>query len=156
MRSEEVTLLRRYGFFMGAFALILDERGRVLWCLREDLGIWNLPGGAVERGESPWSAVVREVKEETGLDARVDRLSGVYWRPCQMEVNFAFVCSITGGKASKTREAVETRYFAPEEVPERTARRHVARVRDALEHPGTTVIKTQLGSSWWELEERVE
>ena len=50
------------------FALIFDDRDRVLLCLRDDLNIWNLPGGGVELGESPWEAVVREVEEETGLE----------------------------------------------------------------------------------------
>ena len=55
-------------FRFGAFALIFDDRDRVLLCLRDDLNIWNLPGGGVELGESPWEAVVREVEEETGLE----------------------------------------------------------------------------------------
>ncbi len=141
-------------FRVGAFALIFDDCDRVFLCLREDLDIWNLPSGAAEQGEPPWKTVVREVREETGLDVRVERLSGVYWRPEQMEVNFAFVCCAVGGSLIRTWEAMETGYFALDEMPERTARRHVARVRDALEEPEKTVMKTQLGASWWESGER--
>jgi 8-oxo-dGTP diphosphatase len=65
------------GFLIGAFVVIMGERGGTLLCLREDLDIWNLPGGRVERGESPWKAVVREVNEETGLEVEVERLAGV-------------------------------------------------------------------------------
>ncbi len=39
---------------------------------------WVIPGGAMDPGESPASAAVRETKEETGLDIRVDRLIGVW------------------------------------------------------------------------------
>jgi len=39
-----------------------------------DREYWTLPGGGVETGESPLEAVVREVKEETGLEAKVSRL----------------------------------------------------------------------------------
>jgi len=138
-------------FRVGAFAIIFDNRDRVLLCLREDLGIWNLPGGGAERGESPWEAVVREVEEETGLEVEVERLAGVYWRPERAEVNFAFVCRIVSGEIVRTSEAIETRYFALEEFPKRTSRRHVARIQDALGSPEETVMKTQLGSSWWEL-----
>ena len=137
-------------FRVGAFALIFDDRDRVFLCLREDLDIWNLPSGGTEQGEPPWTTVVREVREETGLDVRVERLSGVYWRPEQTEVNFAFVCRVVGGALVRTWEAVETGYFPPDEIPERTVARHVDRVRDALEHPDETVMKTQFGVSWWE------
>jgi 8-oxo-dGTP pyrophosphatase MutT (NUDIX family) len=57
-------------FTIGAFAIIFDEGGRVLLCHRRDLDVWNLPGGGVESREMPDEAVVREVKEETGLPAR--------------------------------------------------------------------------------------
>jgi len=141
-------------FRVGDFALIFDDRDRIFLCLREDLSVWNLLGVRAEAGESPWYAVIREVKEETGLDVRVERLAGVYWRPEQMEVNFAFECHTVGGMLIKIWESVETGYFALDEIPERTALRHVARVRDALDEPEKTVLRTQLGTSWWESIER--
>ena len=63
---------------LGAFAIIFDAESRVLLCHRRDMDAWNLPGGGVERGELPTEAVLREVKEETGLDAAIVRLLGVY------------------------------------------------------------------------------
>lgn len=122
--------------------------------MREDLGIWNLPGGGAEHGESPWEAVVREVEEETGLVVEVERLAGAYWRPRESEVAFSFICRIAGGKMLRTWEAVETGYFGFEEVPERMNHRHLELVRDALERPGTVVMKTQSGPSSRELFER--
>ena len=85
-------------FSIGAFAVILDQQRRVLLCHRRDLDIWNLPGGGVESGELPTEAIVREVKEETGLDAVVDRLVGVYGKTDKDELVFAFVCRIVGGE----------------------------------------------------------
>ncbi|GAC1349101.1 MAG: hypothetical protein NVS4B7_04370 [Ktedonobacteraceae bacterium] len=64
-------------FTIGAFAIILDEQQRVLLCHRCDIDRWNLPGGGVCRGETPWKGVTREVKEEVGLDVVVNRLSGL-------------------------------------------------------------------------------
>ncbi len=55
-------------FTIGAIAIIFDAQGRVLLCHRRDLDVWNLPGGWVESRELPTEAVVREVREETGLE----------------------------------------------------------------------------------------
>jgi mutator protein MutT len=57
-----------------AGAVILDARGRVLLVRRAKApaaGTWSLPGGRIEPGETPEEAVVREIREETGLPTRV-------------------------------------------------------------------------------------
>jgi ADP-ribose pyrophosphatase YjhB (NUDIX family) len=60
---------------VGAYGLYRDEQGRVLLARNsgasEFPGLWGLPGGGVEQGEHPDDAVVREFREETGLDVRV-------------------------------------------------------------------------------------
>jgi 8-oxo-dGTP diphosphatase len=117
------------GFLIGAFVVIMGERGGTLLCLREDLDIWNLPGGRVERGESPWKAVVREVNEETGLEVEVERLAEVYLRPRETEIAFSYVCRVARGEARRTWEAVEARYFALERAPERSNWRHLEMIR---------------------------
>jgi 8-oxo-dGTP diphosphatase len=69
----------RPGQRLAAYALIFDSTGRLL-LTREPggrPGRWLLPGGGVEHGEHPEQAVVREVREETGLDARVGSLREV-------------------------------------------------------------------------------
>jgi 8-oxo-dGTP pyrophosphatase MutT (NUDIX family) len=45
-------------FSVGAFAIILDDQQRVLLCHRRDMDRWNLPGGGVISGETPWQAKV--------------------------------------------------------------------------------------------------
>jgi len=45
-------------FKIGVFAIITDNQGRVLLCHRRDHDLWNLPGGGVETGESPWDAQI--------------------------------------------------------------------------------------------------
>ncbi|MET0168281.1 MAG: NUDIX hydrolase [Vicinamibacterales bacterium] len=49
---------------LGAFAIILDAGPRVLLSHRTDRDAWNLPGGRVESKETPWEAVVREVRRK--------------------------------------------------------------------------------------------
>ncbi|MFJ4869661.1 NUDIX hydrolase [Streptomyces sp. NPDC088757] len=66
-------------FRLAAYAVCVED-GRVLLARHvspEGASTWTLPGGGVEHGEDPFDAVVREVAEETGLDAVVERLLGV-------------------------------------------------------------------------------
>jgi ADP-ribose pyrophosphatase YjhB (NUDIX family) len=66
-------------FRLAAYAVCVED-GRVLLArhLLPDGGSrWTLPGGGVEHGEDPFDAVIREVAEETGCSAVVDRLLGV-------------------------------------------------------------------------------
>lgn len=66
---------------MGAGALLLDDRGRVLLVEPVYKPYFEIPGGAVEADESPRAAVVRELEEELGLAVRPGRLLVVDWVP---------------------------------------------------------------------------
>ncbi len=61
---------------LAAFATILDEQGRMLLVHRRDLDIWERPGGGVDEGETPWEAVIRETREETGLQVVAEKAAG--------------------------------------------------------------------------------
>ena len=63
-------------FRLAAYAVCVED-GRVLLAYHAPTGNWTLPGGRVEHGEDPFDAVIREVAEETGCDAVVERLLGV-------------------------------------------------------------------------------
>jgi 8-oxo-dGTP diphosphatase len=57
-----------------AGAVVRDERGRVLLVLRANdpgRGLWSIPGGRIQPGETARAAAAREVREETGLDVDV-------------------------------------------------------------------------------------
>jgi 8-oxo-dGTP diphosphatase len=66
-------------FRLAAYAVCIED-GRVLlarYVSPEGETHWTLPGGKVEHAEDPFDAVIREVAEETGCDAVVERLLGV-------------------------------------------------------------------------------
>ncbi len=64
----------------GTAVIVLDERGRILLEKRSDSGLWGLPGGRIEPGESLVEAGLREVREETGLAVEIVGLVGIYSR----------------------------------------------------------------------------
>ena len=69
--------------FVGVGAVVVDGAGRVLLVKRrfEPLaGQWSLPGGAVDVGETLEACVIREMREETGLDVEVGRVIEVFDR----------------------------------------------------------------------------
>jgi ADP-ribose pyrophosphatase YjhB (NUDIX family) len=113
----------------GVAAIVRDADNRVLFMRRADNGEWGLPAGAIDPGETPADAVVREVREETGLEVRPARVAGVFggkgFRVCYENGDEAeytvivFDCEVVGGKLSATDgEALELRYFVPDEAPE--------------------------------------
>lgn len=62
-------------------AVVENDNGELLMIERTDNGLWALPGGAQDLGESVIDAVRREIKEETGIDTEVTGLSGIYSDP---------------------------------------------------------------------------
>lgn len=70
-----------------AFAAVRNAAGEVLLVRRIDDGNWELPGGRVEVGETVGAAVVREVREESGIAIELTALSGVYSDPTHVLVD---------------------------------------------------------------------
>src|SRR5579875_2453907 len=144
--TEASEALRSAPFRIGVYALIFDE-GRVLLALRRDIDWWNLPGGGMEAGETVEEALIREVREETGLEVAVERLVGVYSKPQKNEVVLALRCRITGGTLSATEESRECRFFAPNAMPRNTLPKHRQRVEDALLNLPYAVLRDQRAPS---------
>jgi 8-oxo-dGTP diphosphatase len=83
---------------LASLAVIRDSEGRFLLVRHTYAGKrWALVGGMLEPGESPQEALVREVREEIGLDAEVGPLVGVYTLvPEPVGYRFVFECGIEG------------------------------------------------------------
>lgn len=138
-RIGRVTLLTP-----AAAAIIRDERGQVLLIRRGDGRGWSLPGGIMEPGERIVDCVVRETREETGLEVEPVRLVGLYSDPAFMHVTFpngdqahlvsaTFECRIVGGRLrADGEESLEVAYFPPDALPENLVCDHGMRIQDAL------------------------
>ena len=124
-------------------AFILRREG-VLLQKREDNGLWGLPGGGVEPGESVTEAIVREVREETGLEVEPVRLIGVYSSPAHHQivtypngdvihyVSSSFECRITGGEIACGPESLACEWFLPDRLPPGLMPIARIRIADAL------------------------
>jgi ADP-ribose pyrophosphatase YjhB (NUDIX family) len=105
---------------------IFDENTRIL-LVREiaDAGRWTLPGGWADVNQSPAESVIREVREEAGLEVRVRKLAAVYDRarhPHQPPHPFHvfklfFICDVIGGIPEPGTETSEVAFFAENEIP---------------------------------------
>jgi ADP-ribose pyrophosphatase YjhB (NUDIX family) len=110
----------------GGAALVVDEQGRVLLQRRADSGNWSLPGGVMELGETMGQAVVREVREETGVDVELTGILGIYTDPAHViayddgevrqEFVVAFTARVVGGELKGSDESTEVRWVRLPEV----------------------------------------
>lgn len=98
-------------------AVVLDERRGLLLVRRANepgRGLWSIPGGRVEPGETAAAAVVREVREETGLEVTVGRLLGSVVRG-RYDID-DFACTAVGGTLVAGDDALEARFVVPDEL----------------------------------------
>jgi ADP-ribose pyrophosphatase YjhB (NUDIX family) len=106
--------------------LFSPDKDEVLLTRRSDNGMWCLPGGMVEAGETVSETCIREMREETSLEVRIVRLSGVYSNPDQLVVypdgNKAHIIVLNfevvkvGGSLSLSEETTEIRFFPIKEA----------------------------------------
>jgi 8-oxo-dGTP diphosphatase len=129
---------------VGAFAIIRDDQGRVLISRRVDSGWFNLPGGGVEPHESATEGLVREVREETGLEVVAGRLVGIYSKPQKHEIVLTFEARITGGALQPSDEADHHEWVPADELEQRQILpKHLERIRDALRDEPAAIVKDQ-------------
>lgn len=98
-----------------ASAAVLNERNELL-VIKNAVRGWELPGGHLESGESLPEAVIREVKEETGIDMEITRFCGI-----SQQVDHGLCCTWwlgkpVGGRPMISEESVEVAFLPLEKV----------------------------------------
>ncbi|WP_245616991.1 NUDIX hydrolase [Amycolatopsis taiwanensis] len=91
--------------------ITFDDTGRLLLIQRghdPGRGLWSIPGGRVERGETDHAAVVRELWEETGLDVVPGELAGMVVRG-RYEI-YDYLCEVRGGRLRPGDDAADARW----------------------------------------------
>ena len=80
-------------------------------------GLWVFPGGFVDRGEALTQAAIREAREESGLDVRLDRLVNIYSYPEAAVIVIVYAATALGGQLCGDEECLEARLFSADNLP---------------------------------------
>jgi ADP-ribose pyrophosphatase YjhB (NUDIX family) len=109
-----------------ASAVVLDDAGQLLIIHKTDNDLWALPGGGHDIGENITDTVVREVREETGIEVEIERLTGVYTDPqhvmayddgeVRQQFTICFRARPTGGALRTSSESKEVRWISRSEL----------------------------------------
>ncbi|MEL6381766.1 MAG: NUDIX hydrolase [Cyanobacteria bacterium J06626_18] len=111
-------------------AIFQDEK--ILLVKERSDGRWTLPGGWADIGDSPSSAIEREILEESGYQAQVVKLLAVYDRShprhghpplAHYVYKLFFQCQIVGGAAKASLETEAVQFFSAEDIPELSSTR---------------------------------
>ena len=123
-----------------AGACIMNDKGELLLQKRSsEENIWGLPGGALEIGESIEEAAKREVKEETGLDIKIDYLIGVYSKYLVEHPNgdkFQSICYlfkgtiVDGDLHIDNKETFDLKFFPKDSLPPIFVDQHMDAIND--------------------------
>lgn len=122
-------------------AAVINEQGQILLIQRADNGMWAMPGGAFEVGETPAQGAVRETLEETGVHCQAVSLVGVFdSRLCHTPTRhhlyqFVFLCEPLDKEPeppSHFFEVLGMGWFSENALPSPLDPGHVARIPEAF------------------------
>ncbi len=127
--------------------LVFDRDDRILAIRRRDNDQWQPPGGVLEVDETFEEGVRREVLEETGVEVRVERLTGVYKHMKMGVVALVFRCAYIDGTPQTTDESRDVCWLDVSDAIKSMPPTFAVRVQDALQplvparvHDGTVLV----------------
>ncbi len=121
--------------------VVPNAAGRILLVRRgvaPKVGEWCLPGGFMELGEKPETAALRELREETGLDGRIEGLLGLRSTPSRLYDTIllaAYLVTPVGGPPVAGDDATAAAWFDPVDLPAIAFDSHRAFIRQYREGP---------------------
>ncbi len=102
--------------------VVLEDEGKYLLVQEKQeaaYGLWNLPAGKVDVGDTIEETAVKEAREETGFEVRLGRTIGIYQEAATDPPKHAFTATITGGELRFPQdELLDARWFTLEEIQE--------------------------------------
>ncbi|WP_397538536.1 NUDIX domain-containing protein [Rummeliibacillus pycnus] len=137
----------------GIAVIIFNEEKQVLLQKRADVGLWGIPSGHIEIGETVSEAAIREIKEETNLDIKIKKLIGVYSDPNSQVFEYpngqvvhfittCFLAEITGGLLKcNLEESLEIKFFDQQNLPQDLLKMHPRWLDDALANQERAFIR---------------
>lgn len=139
---------------VGCSAAVFDDQQKILLIRRVDNGLWAVPGGYMEAGESLTEACIREVWEETGLNVQVQRLISVYTNPHLLLeypdgnrwqlIVLHFAAKPIRGEIRTSNESSEVQYFTQSEAQDLPMNPFdQLRIADTFAGSNTTLIRDE-------------
>ena len=104
-----------YTHFVSVAGLVINDNGEILLIKSPRRG-WEYPGGMVEPGETFQEALIREIKEETGVDAEIIGFIGLCKNVEKDVVNIDFVCKYIGGELTTSNESSDVKWVQREKA----------------------------------------
>jgi len=94
------------------------DRTQILLIKRRDVPVWVLPGGGIEKEETPEVAAKREMEEETGLEISIKRKIAEYRPLCRLaRFTHVYEGTVQGGALKKTDETLSAKFFPLTALP---------------------------------------
>ena len=123
---------------VGIATAVFDQQGSQLLVRRRDNSLWAMAGGWADVGDSPAAMAAREVREETGVEVRVERLLGLYdsrkrgFAHAHHIYHLVFMARRIGGEPLVTPETQDVRWFGPNEALPTCSPGHEQAIADAF------------------------
>lgn len=129
---------------VAAGGIVINDKNEILLVKNPRKG-WEYPGGIVEIGETVPQGLIREIKEESGIDVEIINIVGIYSNTKKKKgyngveeiptiVNIDFVCKYKSGELTTSNESSDVRWFSKEEALKLVHSKQQYRFRKALDY----------------------